>query len=100
MIYLTDITSGLFDYGILGIFCAIFIACIGFLGKYFLSLHKKNEERIKELHLEQNKYLAEDRVAMLTVMKDCAQALRDNAATIKNNTEVTEKVLEALKNIA
>jgi ABC-type iron transport system FetAB ATPase subunit len=100
MIFLTDITAGLLDYGVLGIFCAIFIAAIAFLGKYFLTLHKKNEEKIEKLQLEHNKYLADDRVAMLAVMKDSAQALKDNAATIKNNTEVTERVLEALKNIA
>lgn len=73
------------DYGILGIFCAMFAGVIAFMGKQFLSLHKRNESRIKELEEDLQKYLAEDRAAIIETLKDCNE-------TLKNNNRVIEKI--------
>jgi len=78
------------DFGVLGIFALLMIAVIIFLGKHFFGLHKRNEERIKELETTLNQYLAEDRKAILEMMSDCKNALQ-------NSNKLTEKVIGMLE---
>lgn len=91
--FLADIgpAGALFDYGLLGIFCGIFALVIVFLGRQFFSMLKKSEERLKEIENDLQKYLAEDRTAIIETLKDCKEALR-------NNNRVTEKIIRILEN--
>jgi regulatory protein YycI of two-component signal transduction system YycFG len=91
--FLTDIgpAGALFDYGLLGIFCGIFAVVIVFLGRQFFFMLKKSEDRLKEIENDLQKYLAEDRAAIIETLKDCKEALR-------NNNRVTEKIIRILEN--
>lgn len=91
--FLTDIgpAGALFDYGLLGIFCGIFALVIVFLGRQFFFMLKKSEDRLKEIENDLQKYLAEDRAAIIETLKDCKEALR-------NNNRVTEKIIRILEN--
>jgi hypothetical protein len=52
---------------------------------------KKSEDRLKEIENDLQKYLAEDRAAIIETLKDCKEALR-------NNNRVTEKIIRILEN--
>lgn len=102
MIFLTEIQnsflSALIDYGLLGIFTAIFAAVIAYMGKQFLALHKRNEERIKELETDLQKYLSEDRKAIIETLKDSNNALKECRKAIENSNIITEKILRKFDN--
>ena len=91
--FLADLgpAGALFDYGLLGVFCGIFALVIVFMGRQFFSLHKKSEDRLKEIENDLQKYLADDRAAIIETLKDCKEALR-------NNNRVTEKIIRILEN--
>ena len=57
--------SYLTNYGILGVFAIIMIGLIYFMGKQFFVLHKKNENRLKEIEDQLLKYVAEDRATLM-----------------------------------
>jgi hypothetical protein len=78
------------DFGVLGIFAILMIGVIVFLGKHFIGLTKRNEDRIKELETALNNYLAEDRKAILETLSDCKNALQ-------NSNKLTEKVIAMLE---
>jgi F0F1-type ATP synthase alpha subunit len=86
--------AGFLDYGLLGLFCAIFAAVIAFMAKQFLKLHKENEQRIKELEKDLLKYLSEDRSAIIEALKDSSQVLKDCKEALQNSNRVTEKLIK------
>jgi regulatory protein YycI of two-component signal transduction system YycFG len=98
--FLTNIgpAGALFDYGLLGIFCGIFALVIVFMGRQFFFLHRKNEDRLKEIENDLQKYLAEDRAAIIETLKDSKEVLKDCKEALRNNNRVTEKIIRILEN--
>lgn len=92
------IQNSLLDYGVLGIFCAAFIAAIVFLYRVnqkshetmtaaAQAAHQENQTRILALETKLETYLAEDRRLLTATVEDCTRA-------IENNSRILEKFLQ------
>ena len=84
--------SYLTNYGILGVFAIIMIGLIYFMGKQFFVLHKKNENRLKEIEDQLLKYVAEDRATLM-------ETVTSNNHVIENNTALMKKLLTLVERL-
>jgi hypothetical protein len=101
MIFLQDLSAGLLNYGVLGIFAALMVASIVFLVRHFLNMqkeseqrtdaaHKENEERLKILENKLECYLREDK-------KELIKIALDSKLAIENSNKLTIEILNLMQ---
>lgn len=82
----------LMNYGVLGLFAALMIGIIYFMGKQFLSWHRNNESRIVELEKRLETYLVEDRSTLMEAVMSNNHVIENNTALMKQLIQIIEKL--------
>lgn len=82
----------LMNYGVLGVFALLMIGVIYYMSKQFVSLNKKNEDRIVELEKRLETYLVEDRTTLM-------EAVMSNNHVIENNTTLMKQLVQIIEKL-
>lgn len=82
----------LMNYGVLGVFALLMIGVIYYMSKQFISLNKKNEDRIVELEKRLETYLVEDRTTLM-------EAVMSNNHVIENNTTLMKQLVQIIEKL-
>jgi hypothetical protein len=82
----------LMNYGVLGVFALLMIGVIYYMSKQFVSLNKKNEDRIVELEKRLETYLVEDRATLM-------EAVMSNNHVIENNTALMNQLVQIIEKL-
>jgi hypothetical protein len=82
----------LMNYGVLGVFALLMIGVIYYMSKQFVSLNKKNEDRIVELEKRLETYLVEDRATLMEAVMSNNHVIENNTALMKQLVQIVEKL--------
>ena len=82
----------LMNYGVLGVFALLMIGVIYYMSKQFVSLNKKNEDRIVELEKRLETYLVEDRATLMEAVMSNNHVIENNTALMKQLVQIIEKL--------
>ena len=82
----------LMNYGVLGVFALLMIGIIYYMSKQFVSLNKKNEDRIVELEKRLETYLVEDRTTLMEAVMSNNHVIENNTALMKQLVQIVEKL--------